>query len=102
MGFWLKTRRVGDVVVLDLSGRLMVGEPVLLLQHTVRRFIEEGVLTYRLNLGGLSHIDSGGFAELLATSSSIRHTGGDVKLVNVEESPTTFLQTRKLLEVFET
>ncbi len=71
MAFSLNTRKAGEIVILDMSGRLMIGEPVLLLRNTIRRFVEDGTRKFILNLGEVSHIDSGGLGELVATYTSI-------------------------------
>ena len=68
MAFSLNTRRVGDVIVVDMSGRLTIGEAVLLMRNTVRRFIEDGNLKFVLNLGSVAHIDSAGLGELIASA----------------------------------
>jgi anti-sigma B factor antagonist len=85
-----------------MSGRLMIGEPVLLLRNTIRRFLEDGAQKYILNLGEVSHIDSGGLGELVATYTSVRNKGGDVKLLNLDKKAKDLLQMTKLLTVFDT
>jgi anti-sigma B factor antagonist len=102
MAFSLNTRKAGEVVILDMSGRLMIGEPVLLLRNTIRRFVEDGTRKFILNLGEVSHIDSGGLGELVATWTSIRNKGGDVKLLNLDKKAKDLLQMTKLLTVFDT
>ena len=102
MAFSLNTRKSGEIVILDMSGRLMIGEPVLLLRNTIRRFVEDGTKKFILNLGEVSHIDSGGLGELVATYTSIRNKGGDVKLLNLDKKAKDLLQMTKLLTVFDT
>jgi anti-sigma B factor antagonist len=102
MAFSLNTRKSGAIVLLDMSGRLMIGEPVLLLRNTIRRFLEDGTLKFILNLGEVSHIDSGGLGELVATYTSVRNRGGDVKLLNLDKKAKDLLQMTKLLTVFDT
>jgi anti-sigma B factor antagonist len=102
MAFSLNTRKAGEIVILDMSGRLMIGEPVLLLRNTIRRFVEDGTRKFILNLGEVSHIDSGGLGELVATYTSIRNKGGDVKLLNLDKKAKDLLQMTKLLTVFDT
>jgi anti-sigma B factor antagonist len=102
MAFSLNTRKTGNVVIVDMSGRLMIGEAVLLLRSTIRRFIEEGNLKFVLNLGDVSHIDSSGLGELVTTYTSVRNRGGDVKLLNLDKKAKDLLQMTKLLTVFDT
>lgn len=102
MSFSLNTRKAGDVVIVDMSGRLSIGEAVLLLRNTIRRFVEDGSLKFILNLGKVSHIDSAGLGELVATYTTVRNRGGDVKLLNLDKKAKDLLQMTKLLTVFDT
>jgi len=101
MGFTLNTRKVKDVVIVDMSGKLSSGEPVLLLRNTIRRFTDDGTRKFILNLGEVSYIDSSGVGELITTFTSIRNRQGDVKLLNLTKSAKDLLQMTKLLTVFD-
>jgi anti-sigma B factor antagonist len=102
VSFSLNTRKVGGVIVVDMSGRLASGEAVLLLRNTVRRFVEDGSLKFVLNLGEVSHIDSSGLGELITCYTTIRNKGGDVKLARLTARVKDLLQLTKLLTVFDT
>ena len=102
MAFSLNTRKAGDVVIVDMSGRLTIGEAVLLLRNTVRRFIDDGTLKFILNLGSVGHIDSAGLGELITVFTSVRNRKGDVKLLNLDKKAKDLLQMTKLLTVFDT
>lgn len=102
MAFSLKTRKIGDVVLVDMSGRLSMGEATLLLRNTIRQFIEGGNVKFILNLGQVAHIDSAGLGELIATYTSVRNRQGDVKLLNLDKKAKDLLQMTKLLTVFDT
>jgi anti-sigma B factor antagonist len=98
----LKTRKVdGDVVVVDITGKLSSGEPVLLLRSTVMRYVEEGNRKLLINLGNVSYVDSSGLGELITIFTSLRNRGGDVKLLNLTKRIKDLLQMTKLLTVFE-
>lgn len=101
MAFTLNTRKVNDVTVLDMSGRLAAGEAVLLLRNTIRRFTEDGSRKFVLNLGQVSYVDSSGLGELIATYTSARNRHGDVKLLNLSKIAKDLLQMTKLLTVFD-
>lgn len=101
MAFTLNTRKVNDVVVVDMSGQLSIGEPVLLLRNTVRRFMEDGSRKFVLNLGRVSYVDSSGLGELIITYTSARNRQGDVKLLNLSKVAKDLLQLTKLLTVFD-
>jgi anti-sigma B factor antagonist len=102
MSLSVNTRKVQGVVVVDMSGKLSAGEPVLLLRTTVKRFSEDGSKKFLLNLGAVSYIDSAGLGELIAAYTSLRNKGGDVKLLNLTKTAKDLLQMTKLLTVFDT
>jgi anti-sigma B factor antagonist len=102
MAFSLNTRKSGEVVIIDMSGRLSIGEAVLLLRSTIRRFVEDGTVKFVLNLGNVSHIDSAGLGELVSTYTSVRNRGGDAKLLNLDKKAKDLMQMTKLLTVFDT
>ena len=102
MSLSVKTRKSDEVVLLDLSGRLTIGEPTLLLRETIRRFVADGSSKFVVNLGDVSYIDSAGLGELIATFTTIRNKNGDVKLLNLTSKAKDLLQMTKLLTVFDT
>ena len=102
MSLIIKTRKVDTAVVLDLSGKLTIGEPVMTLKETLRGSINEGERRFVLNLGDVSYIDSSGLGELVSSYTSIRSKGGDVKLLNLTAKAKDLLQMTKLLTVFDT
>lgn len=101
MSFSLNTRKVNDIVVVDMTGRLAAGEAVLLLRNTVRRFVEDGTTKFVLNLGEVTHIDSSGLGELITTYTTIRNRKGDVKLARLTARVKDLLQLTKLVTVFD-
>ena len=101
MSFSLNTRKVNGVIILDMQGKLAIGEPVLLFRNTMRRFIEDGSRKFILNLGGVSKIDSSGVGELITSFASLRNRDGDMKLLNLTKSTKDLLQITKLLTVFD-
>ena len=101
MSLNVNTRKVDGVIILDLSGRLTIGEPVLLLRETLRVQVNEGARQYILNLGDVSYIDSSGLGELVAAYTTVRNKQGDVKLLNLTAKAKDLLQMTKLLTVFD-
>lgn len=101
MSLSLKTRKVGDVVVFDLSGKLTIGEPVLMLRETLRTHASEAQRKFILNLGEVNYIDSSGLGELVSSYTTIRNKGGDVKLLKLTSKTRDLLQMTKLLTVFD-
>jgi anti-sigma B factor antagonist len=102
MSFSAKTRKVGDVIIVDMNGDLTIGEPTLLLRETIRRFVADGNLKFILNLANLSYIDSAGLGELITAYTTVRNRQGDVKLLKVTGKMQGLLQTTKLVTVFDT
>jgi anti-sigma B factor antagonist len=101
MSLNVKTRKVDNVVVVDMSGRLTIGEPVLLLRETLRVQVNDGTRQFVLNLGDVSYIDSSGLGELVSAYTTVRNKQGDVKLLNLTTKAKDLLQMTKLLTVFD-
>ena len=101
MSFSLKTRRIRGVVLVDMSGRLSVGESVLLLRNTVRRLADEDGCKFVLNLEAVSYIDSCGLGELVATFTSLKNKGCSMSLLNPTQRITDLLELSKLSTVFD-
>ena len=102
MSLNVKTRKVEDAVVVDMSGRLTIGEPVLLLRETVRVLVNDGARDFVLNLADVSYIDSSGLGELVSLFTTVRNKQGDVKLLHLTAKAKDLLQMTKLLTVFDT
>ena len=102
MSLSIKTRKSDGVTILDLSGRLTIGEPVLLLRNSIRGSIDDGDLRFVLNLKDVSYIDSSGLGELVSTYTTVRNRTGDVKLLHLSAKAKDLLQMTKLLTVFDT
>ena len=101
MSLNVKTRKVDSVIVVDMSGRLTIGEPVLLLRETLRVQVTDGARQFILNLGDVSYIDSSGLGELVSAYTTVRNKQGDVKLLNLTTKAKDLLQMTKLLTVFD-
>lgn len=101
MSLNVKTRKVDGVIVVDLSGRFTIGEPVLLFRETLRTQVNQGARHFVLNLGDVSYIDSSGLGELVAAYTTVRNRQGDVKLLNLTAKAKDLLQMTKLLTVFD-
>jgi anti-sigma B factor antagonist len=102
MSFSLTTRKVDGVVVVDMSGKWTIGEPVLSLRQAIKRFVDDGSLKFFLNLGDVSYIDSSGLGELVTSYTSLKNREGSVNLLNLTKRAKDLLQMTKLLTVFDT
>ncbi|MGC2238898.1 MAG: STAS domain-containing protein [Pyrinomonadaceae bacterium] len=94
-------RRSDSVVILDLQGKIKLGEDNLALHQTLRRLVEEGEKKILLNLAGVSNIDSSGLGELIAGYATLQKNGGDLKLLNLTERVSEIMMITKLLTVFD-
>jgi len=95
------TRLVGDVTIVDLSGRIVLGGGSAELRDLVRNLANEGKKKILLNLRGVNYIDSSGLGELVAAFTSVRKQGGELKLLNLTKRVHDLLQITKLYTVFE-
>ncbi len=95
-------REIGPVVVLDLSGKITIGEGDVVLREKVTELLEAGHKHILLNLEKVSYMDSAGIGELVACYKRSKEKDGTVKLLNPSGKVYDLLQLTKLEEVFET
>ena len=95
-------RKTNDVVVLDLEGRLTIGEGTELLHDKVTSVVFQGNSKVLLNLAGVPYIDSGGLGELVRCSISAQKSNGAVKMFGVSGRVVDLLTITKLIAVFDT
>ena len=98
----IEERAVGDVMVLDLKGRVTLGEGDELLKDKVNSLINQGQRKLILNLADVPYIDSAGLGEIVRTYTTVSRQGGSLKLLNLTKRITDLLSITKLLTVFET
>jgi anti-sigma B factor antagonist len=98
----INKRRVGDVTILDLEGKLTIGDGAEVLRDTVASIVFQGEKQIVLNLAGVPYMDSGGLGELVRCSMVARKAEGTVKLVNLTSKISDLLAITKLLNVFDT
>jgi len=95
------TRKVDGVVIVDLSGRITLGEGSVVLRDTVKDITSKGEKKILLNLGDVTYIDSSGIGELVSAFTSVRNAGGELKLLNLTKKVHDLLQITKLYTVFD-
>ena len=95
------TRLVGGVTIVDLSGRIVLGEGSAALRDLVRNLVKEGIKKILLNFRNVDYIDSSGLGELVSAFTSMRGQGGELKLLNLTKRVRTLLQITKLLTIFD-
>ena len=97
----INERQAGDVTVLDMSGKITIGEGSVALRTAIRRLLEEGKKRILLNLAGVSYVDSSGIGELVSSYTAINKEGGQLKLLNLTQKIQDLLTITKLLTVFD-
>jgi anti-sigma B factor antagonist len=95
-------RRVGDVVVLDLKGKVTLGEGDEVLKDKINSLMNQGHKKLVLNLADVPYIDSAGLGEIVRTFTTVSRQGGSLKLLNLTKRISDLLAITKLLTVFET
>ncbi len=98
----IEERPAGDVIVLDLKGKMTLGEGDELLKDKINSLVHQGQRKVVLNLEGVPYIDSAGLGEIVRTYTTISRQGGSMKLLNLTKRITDLLSITKLLTVFET
>jgi anti-sigma B factor antagonist len=97
----LSTRQVGDVSVMDVAGRITLGEGSSALRDALRDMVSKGQKKILLNLGEVSYIDSSGIGELVSGFTTVTNSGGSLKLLNLNKRVKDLLQITKLYTVFD-
>ena len=95
-------RPTGEVMILDLKGKLTIGEGDELLKDKVSSLIQQGHRKLLLNLDGVPYVDSAGLGEIVRTYTTVSRQGGKLKLLNLTKRIEDLLSITKLLTVFET
>jgi anti-sigma B factor antagonist len=97
----IKERQAGDVTILDMDGKVTIGEGSVALRTAIRRLLEEGKKKILLNLAGVGYIDSSGIGELVSSYTAINKEEGQLKLLNLTQKLRDLLAITKLLTVFD-
>jgi anti-sigma B factor antagonist len=97
----VNTRQVDGITVLDLSGRITLGEGSVQLRDAVRDLLAKGSKLILLNLADVNYIDSSGIGELVSAYTTVRNQGGELKLLNLTKKVHDLLQITKLYTVFD-
>ena len=101
MSMKVATRQVDGVTILDLSGRITLGEGSVTIRDAVHDALAKGNKRILLNLGEISYIDSSGLGELVSAYTSVKNAGGELKLLNLTRKVQDLLQITKLYTVFD-
>jgi anti-sigma B factor antagonist len=95
------TREVSHVTILDLRGRIVLGDEIDELRAAIRNLIDEGKKKIVLNLAEVDYIDSSGVGALVGGFTAVRNAGGELKLLNLSQKVHDVLHVTKLYTVFD-
>jgi anti-sigma B factor antagonist len=98
----ISERQSGSVTVLDLSGKITLGEDGTLLKDKLQSLLHQGKKSILVNLGQVQYVDSAGLGALVSAYTTVTREGGSLKLVNVTKKLQDLLSITKLLTVFDT
>ena len=99
----ISQRTVGDVVIVEVSGKITLGEGGgTILKDKMRSLIQQGHKKLLLNLGGVAYVDSAGLGEIVQAYATVNKEGGKLKLLNLTKRIKDLLSITKLLTVFDT
>lgn len=94
-------RKSGDVIVLDVDGKILLGEGDVQLKRKIDELIERKETKLLLNLANVPYMDSGGLGEIVRSYTTVRRAGGELKLLNATKRISDLLTITKLITVFE-
>ncbi len=97
----ISEHQAGDVTILDLDGKVTIGEGSVALRNAIRRLLGDGKNKILMNLGGVGYIDSSGIGELVSSFTAVNKEGGTLKLLNLTQKIQDLLAITKLLTVFD-
>jgi anti-sigma B factor antagonist len=97
----ITTREVSHVTIVDINGRITLGDETGQMRDTVHRLIAEGKKKIILNLAHVDYIDSSGVGELVSSFTTVRNSGGDLKLLSLSKKVHDILNVTKLYTVFD-
>ena len=101
MNLKITTREVEGVTIVDISGRITLGEETSALREAVRSLVAQGKTRIVLNLAEVDYIDSSGVGELVSSYTRVRSANGQLKLLNLSKKVHDLLQVTKLYTVFD-
>ncbi len=97
----IDTRSVNGVTILDLHGKVTIGEGTREVREKIRELLENGNKNILMNLGDVSYVDSAGIGELVSSYTTVTNQGGQFKLLNLTKKIRELLAITKLLTVFD-
>jgi anti-sigma B factor antagonist len=100
MALTAKVRKVGDVSIVDLNGKITLGENTGILRDELRSLLAQGTKNILLNMGEVGYVDSAGLGELVGAYTTATNQGGSLKLLNLQGKMKDLMQITKLHTIF--
>ncbi len=100
MALSAKVRKVGDVAIVDLDGKITLGENTGILRDELRSLLSQGTKNIVLNMGNVGYVDSAGLGELVGAYTTATNQGGSVKLLHLQGKMRDLMQITKLHTIF--
>ncbi|MGA8216756.1 MAG: STAS domain-containing protein [Candidatus Sulfotelmatobacter sp.] len=97
----ITTREVNHITIVDITGRITLGDETGQLRDTVRQLLDQGKKKIILNLAQVDYIDSSGVGELVSSFTTVRNAGGELKLLSLTKKVHDVVQVTKLYTVFD-
>ncbi|HZN10185.1 MAG TPA: STAS domain-containing protein [Blastocatellia bacterium] len=97
----INERKSGDVTILDVEGKILLGEGDVQLKRKIDELIERKETKLVLNLASVPYMDSGGLGEIVRSYTTVKRAGGELKLLNATKRISDLLTITKLITVFE-
>lgn len=94
-------RKSGDVTILDVNGKILLGEGDVQLKRKIDELVERKETKILLNLADVPYMDSGGLGEIVRSYTTVKRAGGELKLLNATKRISDLLTITKLITVFE-
>ena len=101
MTMTIETRTTNGVTILDIHGKITIGEGSAEVRNTVRELLQSGKKNILLNMGDVSYVDSSGIGELVSSFTTVTNQGGQLKLLSLTKRLRELLAITKLLTVFD-
>jgi anti-sigma B factor antagonist len=97
----LSTRKIQDIIIIDVEGNVLLGDGDVEIKKTVDDFLKRGNKNFLLNLAKVPYLDSAGLGEIIRCFTSLRRSGGSFKLLSPNKRIIDLLNITKLLDVFD-
>ena len=101
MSMTINQRRLDDVLILDLAGRITIGEGTIVLRERIQKMLKAGDKKFLLSLADVDYIDSAGLGELVSSFTAVKNQEGELKLLALTRRLRGLMQITKLLTVFD-